>query len=178
MTVFVSLQASGTSDPAGAHLATGLLIGPDLVVVPTLPRQVLARHESFEALLVPAKGDVERLPVSHTLVYPGDSAAESGSGEAVALVLRLGRPTALPAVEAPLRKGASVLTTLRSLLPDADETAARLATAQAEPRIPYSPDRRPVTGAPLVPLAEPLSGTHSVEEFPDSPGICDWVPWC
>jgi hypothetical protein len=71
-----------------------------------------------------------------------------------------------------------VLATLRALLPDPQETGARLESAQPDPRIPYSPDKHPLSGLSLVPLAEPLSGTHAVEEFPDSPDICDWVPWC
>jgi hypothetical protein len=187
MTVFVSLQAPGIIDPLRAHLAPGLLIGPDLVVVPTLPRGVLARHGTFEVLLAPAGAPAERLPVSHSLVYPADDPdrtadrpvlPDAGDGGAVALVVRLGRPTSLPAVAAPLQRPGSLLVTLRALLPDPDELGARLESTRTEAGIPYSPDRHPLSGLSPVPLAEALSGNHAVEEILDDPDICDWVPWC
>ena len=44
--VFVSMQAPGHPDAAVAHLAPGVLVGPDLVVVPAVGRDVLERKDT------------------------------------------------------------------------------------------------------------------------------------
>lgn len=90
----VSLQAHGASDPDLGHLATGLLVGPSLVFVPSPPDELLDLAGPFEVLIFPDSpraGDplIERIaPAGFTVPYTGGPRRPP-----LGVTIRLSRPS-------------------------------------------------------------------------------------
>jgi hypothetical protein len=97
--LLVSVQAlDSADDPAAGHLAAGLLVDTDAVVVPSPPVGFLAGLEDFEVLLIPVplstQNIVERIRPARVDVFraPGEQ------GTAVVALVKLAVPSRYPAV--------------------------------------------------------------------------------
>ncbi|MFE2751680.1 hypothetical protein ACFXGA_06715 [Actinosynnema sp. NPDC059335] len=89
----VSVQAHGFEEkPWEGHLATGVLVAPDEVLVPSAPAELAEATGGLDLLLLPLPLDegrrIERLPVEGVLL----SATREGGDERLA-VLRVGNPS-------------------------------------------------------------------------------------
>jgi len=74
--VLVSVQKRGAADPRRGHLTSGLLVGPDVVMVPTA--QPLTGASEVEVLLsgTPAGTRVERIAPKRLVLYTVDGQPE------------------------------------------------------------------------------------------------------
>jgi hypothetical protein len=152
--VVVSLQARGyEGDPVSGHRAQGVLVAPDLVLVPALPRDAARDGEEFDVLFAGPARDPERIPAAYTVAH-----GVRGDGDLTAFV-RLVRPASYPVFKPPDRPSPQAL---RLAVPE-DQVSAALG------KVPPTPPAEPLVGLHLV-LHQTLSAAGG--------GICDYVPWC
>jgi hypothetical protein len=153
--VLVSLQARGSEDdPVRGHRAQGVLVAPDLVLVPALPRDSARDGAEFDVLFAGPARDPERIPAAYTVAHGVDGE----DGDLTAFV-RLVRPASYPVFKP---EGRPSPRALRFAVPDHEVPGA-------------------LRKVPPARATEPLRGMHvvlyrTVEAA--SGGICDHVPWC
>ncbi|SBT41960.1 hypothetical protein [Micromonospora auratinigra] len=87
----VSVQDRAAPDRAAGHLATGVLVDGDLVLVPDPPERLFDPALDLEVLIFPA-GPAERLPVEAPPVWKWGRFAV-GDREPLAATAKLGRPS-------------------------------------------------------------------------------------
>jgi hypothetical protein len=154
--VLVSLQTRGSEDdPVRGHRAQGVLVAPDLVLVPSLPRDAARGGEEFDVLFAGPAREPERIPAAYTVAHgpAGDDDA------ALTAFVRLVRPASYPVHKPSDRPSPR---TLRFAVQDQD-------VADTLRKLPPTPPATPLTGLQLV-----------LHRSPEVAGgdICDWVPWC
>ncbi|HEY0486875.1 MAG TPA: hypothetical protein VGD72_11555 [Mycobacteriales bacterium] len=153
--VLVSVQHRGSEgDPVGGHVAQGVLVAPDLVLVPALPRAAATGGTEFDVLFAAPAREPERVPAAYTVAH----ALDGDTGDPTAFV-RLARPVSYPVLKPRGR-------------PAPRELALPMAAGAVTDRL---------RAVPPTATAEPLAGVQVVRH--PSPaaadgGICDWVPWC
>jgi hypothetical protein len=170
--VLASLQARGyEGDPVRGHRGQGVLIAPDLVLVPALARDGTVEGDDYDVLFAPADAAdpraPERVPAAYTVAHA------TGDGELVAFV-RLARPSSFPVVKPGAR-------TAPGRADRAVGPAGVLAAVAGLAGLPADAVTAVLRRVAHVGAAEPLRGLQIVvHDNPDDAGggICPWVPWC
>lgn len=158
----VSLQSRSAGDPVHGHLATGLLVDEDLVLVPTPPAEVAPAGEGFDAVVMPVGGDgaeSEWIAPRRVAVLRWDSRHEpAGESRPVLAYVQLSQPSAAPRpvfgdfraadlYGALMRHGNywRALVEVGAIAEDVPPIAVELLE-----RIPAAPAGRPVAGEPVA----------------------------
>lgn len=94
----VSLQDRSAGDPVRGHLAAGLLVDEDLVLVPTPPVHVGPEGRSFDAVVMPVGGDaVERIAPRRVALLRFDARRKpTRKTPPVLAYVQLAEPSGLP----------------------------------------------------------------------------------
>lgn len=184
----VSLQVRGAQDPDRGHLATGLLVDPSLVFVPSPPEELLDLSGPFEVLIFPASpvaGDplIERIPPAGlTVPY-----AHAHQRPPLGATIRLSRPSRNPLSIHPKRERPVVSgRELEQKLADGHDLWTALAELRAiNPALRRAPSNevwRKLREAEHAPEGRQTVGAHGRGRSRQDPvragfNACWLVPW-